>query len=800
MTASSTCFQSQRDIRQPERILRKVWEICPSAIVVTDLNGFIEYVNPAFEQSTGYCADEVIGKTPRILKSGTQGPEIYSDLWKTISSGRTWTGRMQNRRKDGSLYWECSTISPLCDEEGKILHYIAVKENITAELESGETARQARCEVEALRRLIVAKEAHIEQLRRNPDLVPHDLKPDLGQDRIVVGGVEIAWNIPAGQCTFRDLPVALMWVDSTLANLMAGMEAMVGQERFALALQAEGRKSVESDWMLISRYEDFREGFDALANNAAIAGWGDWQLVSMDRARRECLFHVHNNWEGLYQRSLGECWGSGMLAGKLAGICSKLFGTNCWATQSRFVAKGDPHDEFLVAPSQRNLENEIESLLTTDQATQADMAVALQKLRQTESSLNEALVAAEAGNRAKSDFFAVISHELRTPLNAVLGFAELLAYTPLDAEQRSYAETISKSGSHLLTIVKDILDFSSIEKGSIAIHVEPMRVADLVIASEQAVKKSAADKGIALSSVIGDGIPETIIGDKIRIGQILINLLANAVKFTSCGSVILRVAPASEDGRPGLDFSVEDTGIGISPETMEVLFQPFRQGDASINRTFGGTGLGLAISRRLAEAMGGRITVASTPGKGSTFTLHIPAGDVGTPPHPFIAPGIVAFADGGRTASGKDAHASKAAQPAAPHETDEKSGVETHGKGLVLVAEDDPDNRALVGRMLNSLGYRAEFAIHGKEAIEAFTPGKYFAILMDMVMPVMSGLEATENIRRLDSSHRVPIIALTANVMPGDFQRCRDAGMDDFLAKPFKRNDLGDTLARFARP
>ncbi len=265
-------------------------------------------------------------------------------------------------------------------------------------------------EVEELRREVGAKDAHIAQLRTDAGLVPHDLKPDAGESRIVVGGVEVAWNIPAGQCTFRDLPVALMWVDTTLAGLMAGLEAMVGPERFALALQAEGRKSVESDWMLISRYEDFREGFATLNKNAAIAGWGDWRLVSYDKAGQECLFQAYNNWEGLYQKALGVCWGSGLLAGKFAGICTKLFGTNCWATQTRFVARGDACDEFRVAPSPRNIESEIESLLVSDKATSADMAVALQMLRKTEASLRqqisgrrqteEALGAANSYNRS----------------------------------------------------------------------------------------------------------------------------------------------------------------------------------------------------------------------------------------------------------------------------------------------------------------------------------------------------------------------------------------------------------------
>ncbi len=200
-------------------------------------------------------------------------------------------------------------------------------------------------------------------------------------DRIRLSGIEIAWDVEKGTCTFEKLPVAMMWVDTTLAGLMSGVQAMVGTERFSLALQSEGRKSVEADWKVISLFPDFESGYRAIANIAAVAGWGDWKLVSLDEAERRCRFRVKDSWEGLYQKALGVSWGSGMLAGKMAGYCSKLFDTNCWAEQTAFVARGDEFDEFLVGPSERSLETEIENLLATDEATRADMAVALQKLR-----------------------------------------------------------------------------------------------------------------------------------------------------------------------------------------------------------------------------------------------------------------------------------------------------------------------------------------------------------------------------------------------------------------------------------
>jgi len=243
-----------------------------------------------------------------------------------------------------------------------------------------------------------------------------------------------------------------------------------------------------------------------------------------------------------------------------------------------------------------------------------------------------------------------------------------------------------------------------------------------------------------------------------------------------------RVEPTAPGGS-FLDFCVEDTGIGISSETLGRLFQPFVQADQSRTRSFGGTGFGLAISKRIAEAMGGSITVVSAPGKGSTFTFRLP----------------LEISDGGMAAlpshiSAWERNKSALTEHRPPAQTD-KSPT-TSGGALVLVVDDDRISRMLAGKMLQSLGCQAEFALDGAEAVQACVPGKYLAILMDMAMPVLGGLEATKKIREIESGSRVPIIALTANVMPGDRERCLAAGMDDFLSKPFKRDDLATVLAR----
>lgn len=221
----------------------------------------------------------------------------------------------------------------------------------------------------------------VELRRRVEHLESLPLLADSTCEAIRVSNIDIAWNARRGTCTFEALPVAMMWIDTTLAGLMSGVQQMVGTERFGLALQSEGRNSVEADWKVIEKFPNFREGFRAVANVAAVAGWGEWELVSHDELGKTCRFRVRNSWEGRYQKALGVCWGSGMLAGKLAGYSSRLFGTNCWAEQSAFIAKGDEFDEFIVSPSERSVEQEIENLLASDEATRADLAVALEKLR-----------------------------------------------------------------------------------------------------------------------------------------------------------------------------------------------------------------------------------------------------------------------------------------------------------------------------------------------------------------------------------------------------------------------------------
>jgi PAS domain S-box-containing protein len=692
-----------------------------SAIVaITDVHGVITYVNDRFEEISGYTQAELVGQTHRLVNSGYHSPYFFQSLWHTILQGQVWRGEICNRAKSGHTYWVDSTIVPLLEDQGHPVQFLVVRFDITARKQAELALRESN----ALLSTISQAQAQFITAANRPDIFENLLNRLLEITHSEYGlVVEVAES--AGAAVMVESLLKIKGVPDLQIHSLHPSPCQEPTPRDpALLLDLAPLQP------LLARVITTGQ---PVIHGTSTPGFGPWAIKTF----------------------LGLPFFQGTTLVGVVGIA------NCPDGYDEDLV--DYLDPFLVTCS-----NLVEGY-RLDRERRHTAA----RLHQTNGELARA-------TRLKDEFLANMSHELRTPLNAILGMSEGLQeqiFGPINERQAKALSTIERSGSHLLELINDILDVAKIESGQVELDWVPISVTTLCQSSLAFINQQALKKRLQIRTQVPPHL-SPLWGDERRLRQVLINLLANAVKFTpEGGQITLQVAPldpekispptgaAASNLAPlgWLRIAVTDTGIGIAPEHLNYLFQPFIQIDSTLNRQYPGTGLGLALVKRLVHLHGGQVGLTSELGVGSCFTVDLPW--TTTVP--------------------------KAQLPAAPdpdYATTEEEA--TRPLPLILLAEDNQANISTLSSYLGAKGFRLTIAYNGEDAIAQAQAQKPDLILMDIQMPGMDGLEAMEHLRRIPDLADIPIIALTALVMAEDRDRCLAAGATDYLPKPVRLKEL----------
>ncbi|MEK6751022.1 MAG: PAS domain S-box protein [Chloroflexota bacterium] len=739
------------------RKLSRAVEQSASTIVISDLAGRIEYANPKFVETTGYTLEEVIGQNPRILKSGHTSPEEYKRLWETILAGREWRGELQNKKKNGDLYWESASISPITNEIGEITHFLAVKENITERKRALEALSASEAEMRALfaamSDVVIVYDRNGKYVRVAPtrsDLLIRPPEELIGKTLADVFPREEAekllGNIQTVLETHEILQVEYslaighetIWFSGTISPMQEDTVVWV-------ARNITERKRIEMETL---RQKQF---FESLVSNSPVA------IVILDNS--EEIVSINPAFENLYGYKNVE------IVGKKLDDLITTAETRAEAAQyTQQVMSTSIHG---IAKRRRKDGSLVDVELFGVPVIVAGERLGALAIYHDITEIVRAQQEAEQANRSKSEFLANMSHEIRTPMNGVIGMLELALDTPLNNEQQDYLQTSLKSAEALLTLLNDILDFSKIEAGKLELEAINFNLRNLVEDVGYALARRAQDKGLELVCLVHPDIAHVLHGDAGRLRQILTNLVGNAIKFTHQGEIVIR-AEAVEDNtsHAKIHFSVQDTGIGIPHERQAAIFDRFTQADGSTTRKYGGTGLGLTISKQLVEAMNGEIGIKSESGMGSDFWFDITFEVISAEPP--VESAISLSATDLRTAR-------------------------------ILGIDDNQTNRIVLTKMMEGFGCSVDTAASGARGLEmlhnaAREGNPYQVVLLDMQMPGMDGEQTARAIKSDPLVKDVKIVILTSMGKRGDAVRLKALGCAGYLLKPVKQQMLYDAL------
>jgi PAS domain S-box-containing protein len=733
---------------------------------ITDRDGTIEWVSSGFTRITGYSGEEAIGKNPRLLKSAAHTAYFYSELWNTILSGRSWRGTVVNRHKDGKPYSCLQTIAPVANDGQEITHFIAIMQEAGAGKVLQESSDRYYSLIENLGDGVLSTTADGRIRMANPAAAKV-----LGMPRDMLLGRELRAFIHPEDLAFVDSEIerrpgersvyefrVVRPDDATVRTIqVTATPQFDSQRRFQGSLGIF--RDVTSEREMERRMRLLAHTLESVDESVVVCGPDD-RILFVNRAfvrtygyeERELVGqHIGMVRSPLNPDEVPTAILPATLAGGWRG--------ELWNRRKDGV-------DFLVLLTTAAVADETGKLQAT-----VGVVRDITEARRFEAELKRARDEAERANRAKSEFLATISHEIRTPMNGVIGMTSLLLETGLDAVQHDYADTVRKSGEALLAIINDILDFSRMEAGKLSIASSSFDLRKVIDEVLEILAPKAGASGLKLRVEYPTSLPRRFVGDPGRIRQVLMNLVSNALKFTPAGEIRIIVQSSAAEARTAnVRVAVRDTGVGIPEDKQRLVFEKFSQVDSSDTRKYGGTGLGLAIAKQLVELMQGTIGLESSPGQGSTFWFSLPLRIDESPVD---------------------------MQPAAAGRGPSTPAAESSLR--VLLAEDNLVNQKVAAGMLKRLGLRPDLAINGVEALEKCAVLPYDVVFMDCQMPEMDGYDAAGELRRREGAERhTAIIALTADARAGTRERCLAAGMDDYLVKPIKIENLREMLGRWA--